>query len=129
MITPSSKARHLHLPSGERATRVFSWKFSCRGAALYFAELLAPYQSTTTAGSLPTPQVSCPLGREVTSPGSATNSVPSSMRIASRPLRWYWKQSFFASLEIRAGSFAESVPAPAGAEPMTKLVAFLGRTV
>src|ERR671931_763660 len=45
----------------------------------------------TTAGSSPTTQASWPLGSEVISPGPATNSVPSSMRIASWPLRWYWK--------------------------------------
>src|SRR3954451_9762735 len=55
------------------------------------AKVLAPNQSTTTAGSSPTTQASWPLGSEVMSPGSATNSVPSSMRIASRPLTWYWK--------------------------------------
>src|ERR687888_2031311 len=45
----------------------------------------------TTAGSSPTTQASWPLGSEVTSPGPATNSVPSSIRIASWPLTWYWK--------------------------------------
>src|SRR5215212_8428597 len=53
--------------------------------------LLAPNQSTTTTGSSPTTQASWPLGSDVTSPGPATNSWPSSMLIASCPLRWYWK--------------------------------------
>ncbi len=53
--------------------------------------MLAPYQSTTMAGSSPTTQASWPLGSEVMSPGPATISVPSSIRIASRPLTWYWK--------------------------------------
>ena len=53
--------------------------------------MLAPYQSMTTTGSVPTTQASCPLGSAVTSPGSAMNSVPSSMRIPSFPDTWYWK--------------------------------------
>src|SRR4051794_37788210 len=34
---------------------------------------------------------SCPLGSEVRSPARAISSVPSSIRIASSPLTWYWK--------------------------------------
>jgi hypothetical protein len=49
----------------------------------FFPQLLAPYQSTTTTGSSPTTQASCPLGNAVTSPGPAMNSVPSSFRIPS----------------------------------------------
>lgn len=37
-------------------------------------------------------------------------------------------QMMFASPEIRAGSFDESVAVPPGADAMTRLVAFLGRT-
>jgi len=37
-------------------------------------------------------------------------------------------QMMFASPEIRSGSFADPVIVPADAEPMTQLVAFLGRT-
>src|SRR5215469_106497 len=44
-----------------------------------------------TTGSPPTTQASCPLGSAVTSPGPAMNSAPSSIRIASCPLTWYWK--------------------------------------
>src|SRR5581483_6663086 len=39
----------------------------------------------------PTTQASWPCGRDVTSPGPAMNSAPSSMRIARRPLTWYRK--------------------------------------
>src|SRR3954470_20638124 len=56
-----------------------------------FAYSLAPNQSTTTTGSSPTTHASCPLGSDVTSPGRATNSVPSSIAIASSPPSWDWK--------------------------------------
>jgi hypothetical protein len=51
----------------------------------FLAYLAAPAQSIATTGSLPTTQASCPDGRDVTSPGPASNSVPSFMRMRSRP--------------------------------------------
>src|SRR5687768_3265690 len=50
-----------------------------------------PWKSTTTAGSVPMTQASCPDGRSDTSPGPQSNSWPSSMRTRSTPDTWYWK--------------------------------------
>jgi TetR/AcrR family transcriptional regulator, transcriptional repressor for nem operon len=57
--------------------------------------LLAPNQSTTTTGSLPTTQASWPLGRDVMLPGPATNSVPS----LGRTLVARYTEGFGAALE------------------------------
>ena len=54
-----------------------------------FAELLAPEQSSATTGSLPTTQASWPDGSAVTSPGFASNAVPSRIWTCSFPLMWY----------------------------------------
>src|SRR3954452_12997361 len=77
-----------------------------------FAYSLAPNQSTTTTGSSPTTHASWPLGSDVTSPGPAMNSVPSSMRIARRPLTWYWKcgASQLSVLAIGWTSFDQRQP-------------------
>ena len=49
------------------------------------------------------------------SPGPATNSVPSSMRIASRPLTWYWKCGA-SQLSVPRDRLDVVRPAPAGLE-------------
>src|SRR5664279_1159745 len=62
-----------------------------RRRGTHFAYSLAPNQSMVTTCSSPTTQASWPEGREVTAPGSASNSVPSSIWMRKVPATWYWK--------------------------------------
>ena len=72
----------------------------------------APDQSMVTTGTPPTTPGIVAAGQRGYVPGPAINSAPSSIRIASRPLTWYWKcgASQFAVPAIGFTSFDQREP-------------------
>ena len=80
----------------------------------------APDQSMVTTGPPPTAPGIVAARQRGYVPGPAINSAPSSIRIASRPLTWYWKcgASQFAVLAIGCTSFDQRQPGWRASRPI-----------